>query len=270
MKNTTKANKSIPQGYMTVGEFAKKAEVTVRTLQYYHNEGILIPSGTSEGGRRLYTYKDLATLNHIQGLKYLGFSLEDIKTRLPKIDTPAEVSAVITQQIDGVKAQIKALKDVQRALEKFNEEVAQMDTVDWGQYAAIIGALQEKNQGYWIMKYLSEAVIEKSSTLDTDLATAFYDQYTKAVEGFAKLQKQNIAAESPEAQAQAKAWWDFVMDFTKGNPQMLEEFIALGSTLEDTEWKDNFDFDKDYLGAALGAYFAATGINPYIEEGGNI
>ena len=257
-----KENRAIPQGYMTVGEFAKKVGVTVRTLQYYHTEGILIPSGASEGGRRLYTYKDLATLNHIQGLKYLGFSLEDIKTRLPKIDTPGEVSEAISQQIKGVKAQIKALKDTQRALEKFNAEVVQMDVVDWAQYASIIGALEEKNQGYWIMKYLSESVIEKSSTMDVDLAAEFNDKYSKVVKGFAKLQKQNIPPESPAAQAQAKAWWDFVMEFTKGNPQMLEEFVALGSSLEDEEWKDNFNFDKDYLGAALGAYFTALGIDP--------
>lgn len=47
--------KAIPQGYMTVGEVAKKMGVTVRTLQYYDKEGLFSPSAVSEGGRRLYT-----------------------------------------------------------------------------------------------------------------------------------------------------------------------------------------------------------------------
>lgn len=38
------------QGYMTVGEVAKKMDVTVRALQYYDREGLLSPSSLSEGG----------------------------------------------------------------------------------------------------------------------------------------------------------------------------------------------------------------------------
>jgi len=41
--------KAIPAGYMTVGQMAKKMNVTVRTLQYYDEIGILKPSAESEG-----------------------------------------------------------------------------------------------------------------------------------------------------------------------------------------------------------------------------
>ena len=64
-------HKAIPQGYMTVGEVAKKMGVTVRTLQYYDKEGLLSPSAESEGGRRLYMYKYLVTLHQIISLKSL-------------------------------------------------------------------------------------------------------------------------------------------------------------------------------------------------------
>ena len=74
--------RAIPQGFMTVGEVAKKMGVTVRTLQYYDKERLLSPSAESEGGRRLYTDKDLITLHQIISLKSLGFSLDDIKERL--------------------------------------------------------------------------------------------------------------------------------------------------------------------------------------------
>ena len=73
-------SKAIPQGYMTVGEVAKKMGVTVRTLQYYDREGLFSPSAESEGGRRLYTDKDVVKLHQILSLKHLGFSLSDIKT----------------------------------------------------------------------------------------------------------------------------------------------------------------------------------------------
>lgn len=64
--------RAIPQGYMTAGAVAKKMSVTVRTLQHYDKEGLLSPSAMSEGGRRLYTDKDIIkhfdseTLDHIR------------------------------------------------------------------------------------------------------------------------------------------------------------------------------------------------------------
>ena len=60
------ANKkrAIPEGYMTVGEVAGKMGVTVRTLQYYDREGLLSPAAESEGGRRLYTDRDVIKLHH--------------------------------------------------------------------------------------------------------------------------------------------------------------------------------------------------------------
>ena len=81
-------NRTIPKGFMTVGEAAKKMNVTVRTLQYYDKEGLLSPSAESEGGRRLYTNKDLVMLHQIISLKSLGFSLGDIKRRLISLETP--------------------------------------------------------------------------------------------------------------------------------------------------------------------------------------
>jgi len=64
----------------TVGETAKKMDVTVRTLQYYDKMNLLKPSEMSEGGRRLYTQKDMVKLHQVLSLKYLGFSLDEIKT----------------------------------------------------------------------------------------------------------------------------------------------------------------------------------------------
>lgn len=61
--------RAIPEGFMTVGELAKKMGVTIRTLQYYDKEGLLSPSAESEGGRRLYTDKDLVLLHQILSLK---------------------------------------------------------------------------------------------------------------------------------------------------------------------------------------------------------
>ena len=115
-------HKAIPQGYMTVGEVAKKMDVTVRTLQHYDREGLLSPSAMSEGGRRLYTDKDIVKLHQILSLKHLGFSLDDIKNRLIPLDTPAEIAAVLTEQAAAVRQKIDSLSESLRELDVYKRQ----------------------------------------------------------------------------------------------------------------------------------------------------
>ena len=137
--------RAIPSGYMTVGEAAKKMGVTVRTLQYYDREGVLCPSSVSEGGRRLYSDKDIVELHRILSLKSLGFSLEEIKNRLPAIDTPEEVAAALTGQARTIQQRIDVLTRSLRDIDALKAEVLQMRSVDFKKYADIIVNLQMKN-----------------------------------------------------------------------------------------------------------------------------
>lgn len=70
----------------TVGEVAKLANVSVRTLHHYDELGLLIPSERSEAGYRLYTDEDLDRLQTVLFFKELGFSLEEIRDL---VDDPA-------------------------------------------------------------------------------------------------------------------------------------------------------------------------------------
>jgi DNA-binding transcriptional MerR regulator len=63
---------------MRVGEVARLAKVSVRTLHHYDEIGLLGPSGRTESGYRLYTMDDLAALQQVLFFKELGFSLPDI------------------------------------------------------------------------------------------------------------------------------------------------------------------------------------------------
>lgn len=56
----------------TVGEVATLARVTVRTLHHYDRIGLLVPSGRSASGYRLYAYDDLERLRQIRLLRPRG------------------------------------------------------------------------------------------------------------------------------------------------------------------------------------------------------
>ena len=110
-------HRATPKGYMTVGEVAKKMDVTVRTLQHYDREGLLFPSAMSEGGRRLYTDKDIVKLHQILSLKHLGFSLDDIRDRLIPLDVPADVAQILSEQAVIIREKIADLKESLSAAE---------------------------------------------------------------------------------------------------------------------------------------------------------
>ena len=66
-------------GYYSSGEFAKMADVTLRTIRYYDRQNLLKPSYVNEHGARFYTDSDFVKLQQILLFKFLGFSLSEIR-----------------------------------------------------------------------------------------------------------------------------------------------------------------------------------------------
>lgn len=115
----------------TTGEFAKKAGVSVRTIRYYDQQGILKPSHLSESGYRLYTDGDFAKLQKILTLKYLGFSLDEIQ-EISVNDTDRDyVRHSLELQLDLVKKKIENLQIVEQSLNEASRMIGRTQEVDW-------------------------------------------------------------------------------------------------------------------------------------------
>ncbi len=258
-------HKAIPQGYMTVGEMARKMDVTVRTLQHYDREGLLSPSAISEGGRRLYTDKDIVTLHQILSLKHLGFSLDDIKNRLIPLDTPTEIADVLMEQAAVVKQKIENLSESLRELEMLREEVLQMQSVDFKKYADIIVNLQMKNDFYWLIKHFDDQTLDHiRSRFDKDSGIAFVNAFMQLQNEAIRLQNAAIPADSEEGQNFAKAYWNMITDFTGGDMSMLPRLIEFGQFQNtDQKWKQVQDIANGYAEQALNVYFSRLGIDPF-------
>ncbi len=81
----------------TSGEIAKLCNVSVRTVQYYDSRGILIPSALSEGGRRLYSDRDLDKLKIICFLRSMELPIDSIK-KLFAEDHPEQVLSILLDE----------------------------------------------------------------------------------------------------------------------------------------------------------------------------
>lgn len=58
----------------SIGEFAKRTGTSIRTLQYYDEIGLLKPGKNVSSGHRVYSGKDILTLQKIMSLKLLWYS----------------------------------------------------------------------------------------------------------------------------------------------------------------------------------------------------
>lgn len=260
--------RAIPQGYMTAGEVAKKMDVTVRTLQHYDQEGLLPPSAFSEGGRRLYTDKDIIKLHQILSLKHLGFSLADIKNRLIPLDTPADVAQILAEQADMIRQKIAGLAESLSELEALRAEVLKMQSVDFKKYADIIVNLEMKNDFYWLIKHFdSETLDHIRSRFDRESGMAFLQKFLRLQDEAIRLQDAGVPAGSPEGLQFAKAYWDMILEFTNGDAAMLPKLMRMGENDElNQEWKQKQARANVFIEPALGAYFSNLGINPFQEE----
>ena len=257
--------RAIPQGFMTVGEAAKKMGVTVRTLQYYDKEGLLSPSAESEGGRRLYTDKDLITLHQILSLKSLGFSLDDIKERLTSLETPADVANALTEQADDIRRKIEQLQASLSAIEQLKAEVLQMQTVNFKKYADIIVNLQMKNEFYPLIKHFDDDTLDHiRSQFDKESGLDFMDRFNRLSDEIVQLQKENVPPESEKSQKVIKEYWGLIVEFTNGDMSMLPKLMEVGNI--DTAanaWEERQKIVNDYVGPALQVYFSRLETDPF-------
>ena len=259
--------RAIPEGFMTVGELAKKMGVTIRTLQYYDKEGLLSPSAESEGGRRLYTDKDIVLLHQILSLKSLGFSLKDIKSRLISLKTPDDVAKALTEQADVLRKNIEQLKDSLIAIEQLKVEVLQIQTVNFKKYADIIVNLQIKNDSYSLIKRFDDDTLDQiRSRFDKKSGQDFMDRLNHLSDQIVELQKENVPVESEQSQQVVQEYWSLIMEFTNGDMSMLPKLMEVGNIdTASNAWEEKQKIVNDYLGTALQVYFSRLGTNP-LEE----
>ncbi|MGM9483324.1 MerR family transcriptional regulator [Roseateles sp. NT4] len=99
----------------TVGELAKRAGLTVRTLHHYEELGLLRASGRSEAGYRRYGAADVLRLHRVLALRDAGVSLKDI---VPLLDgeTPQPLAEVLQAQIEQIEAQLLAQETLLQTL----------------------------------------------------------------------------------------------------------------------------------------------------------
>lgn len=116
--------------YYKIGEFAKMADVSMRTIRYYDQIGLLKPSRVEENGYRLYTDNDFIKLQKILSLKYLGFSLDDIFSMIIN-ESYLTLQDSLSLQTKMIDQKISSLQNIKKSLLETQKYISENQNIDW-------------------------------------------------------------------------------------------------------------------------------------------
>lgn len=129
----------------TTTEFAKKAHVSVRTIRYYDNIGLLKPSCRDSNGGRCYTNDDFFGLQKILSLKFFGFSLKEIE-QLTRDMASKEAAEIFNLQIKLIRKKIDDLRQVERGLVNAGKIIESRGSLKWEDVVNLIYLIDMEEQ----------------------------------------------------------------------------------------------------------------------------
>lgn len=129
-----------------VGELAKLAGLTIRTLRYYDQIDLFSPSSYSNSGYRLYTEKDLSRLQQILSLKELGLSLEQIKAVMH--GDQLNLFDVVSLQIARLKENIHLQQKLLHELENLSSRMQRNEPLTVESLTTIMRTMRKNHEKY--------------------------------------------------------------------------------------------------------------------------
>jgi DNA-binding transcriptional MerR regulator len=223
-----------------VSEFAQKAGVTVRTLHHYDRLGLLRPSGRSRTHYRLYGERDLARLQQITTLKFIGLPLKEIKALLDGSDL--DLAATLRLQRRLLLEKRRRLEIAIHAIEQAERSAQPGCVPDWGTLRTIIEVMEMQSNMDWTKKYYSEEaqakIAERGKTWTPELQAQATRQWQELV---SDIEAAMAAGEDPagaKAQALAQRWLEFVRGFTGGDPEIQKGVNRLYA--DEANWPAHF------------------------------
>lgn len=240
---------------LTVKQVSELSGVSIRTLQYYDNIGLLSPGERTEAGYRLYDAEQLAILQEILLFRELEFPLKEIKEILasPSYDRKkalrqqVELLTLKQEHLRGLIDLAKTLLDDEQTKGEDTMDFTAFDKSKLDEYAKRAKEEYSSTEAY---KEYEEKSAGRTAAQEETFAEEFMNIFAKfgALRENSTAEDENQAAEdfkgvspvSPAAQALVQELQDYITEhFYTCTPEIL---AGLGKMYTaDGEFKENID-----------------------------
>jgi MerR family copper efflux transcriptional regulator len=106
---------------LKIGQVGERVGLSLRTVRYYEEVGLLTPSGRTAGGFRLYSEEAVARLRFLKGMKPLGLSLEEIRELVELLEHSEN-----DENLDGTE-QEHIRQGLERYVERAHARISQLE-----------------------------------------------------------------------------------------------------------------------------------------------
>ena len=230
---------------LKVAAVARRTGVSVRTLHYYEEIGLLSPSGRAASGHRLYTQREIQRLQQIRSLQQLGMGLAEIGECFE--DGRIDARRVVSDHLERVQEQIRALGRLESLLHNLDALLATNghdDTTTTTE--AFLDTLE------------TITMLDKYFTPDQQQRLAAHQAHgaqtvTPVVLELQKALDSGLPAKSAEAQTLIQRWNEALDEVTGGDQAMIESIHQMLHA--EPQARESHEISEDlfaYMGQIMG------------------
>ncbi|HKJ46299.1 MAG TPA: MerR family transcriptional regulator [Balneolales bacterium] len=201
---------------LKIGQLARRTGLTVRTLRYYDEIGLLNPSKRMDSGYRLYGVEEIERLHNILALRQLGFSLEEMQSCL---DNPEySLDNIIIRQMKQVREDIELKKQLYARLKTM------ADHIRFAEKISVDELIQTMKVMTMHEKYFNEDQMEELKQRRNNIGQVRMQQAQKDWQELindVRIEMKNGADPiDKKVQELAKRWKKLIEEFTGGDSQI--------------------------------------------------
>lgn len=243
-----------------VKEVADLVGISVRTLHHYDHIGLLTPEKTTESGYRLYSEKNLETLQQILFYRELGFSLKKIKEMIQSPSFDREVALIEQRQMlyEKKKQLDQMIITINKTIKHTKGEIKMSHKEKFEGFNFSENPYEQEARERW-----GDEAIDKSNTklgnMPKEEQKSMEEKMNAIYQKLATLR--HSSPSSDESQKAIKEWYDF-LNKNFNHHYSLESFKQLGQMYVDDE---RFTENIDKFGKGL-AEFMCDAMAIYVDS----
>ncbi|MBP3952531.1 MerR family transcriptional regulator [Bacillus suaedae] len=239
---------------MKVKEVADLVGISVRTLHHYDEIGLLIPEETTEAGYRVYSDRNLETLQQILFFKELGFPLKKIKEIIdnPSFDRHEALKIQHNMLLEKKSRLEKMIGTIEKTIQHSKGEIPMSNQERFEGFDFSHNPYEQEARERW-----GDQAVDGANEKTKNMTAFNQEKFNEIYRNLAAIR--HLSPASKEAQKEIKEWYQFL---NKIGNYSLEAFKELGQMYVDDE---RFTKNIDQFGEGL-AKFMRNAMEVYADR----
>jgi DNA-binding transcriptional MerR regulator len=201
---------------LKIGELARRTGLSIRTLRYYEEIGLLPVPARGEGGQRRYGEAEIARLQQIVSLRRIGLRLDEIRALLQRSDvSPLVVIELHRERVSATIADLTRLRDrldgVARSL-RAGEAVSVDRLLELLEMMTMVESHYTKEQRDWLARRREEVGEERIREVEA--------AWPRLIDEVAAAIDAGVPVDEPRAKALAARWMALIRELSGGNAEI--------------------------------------------------